>query len=164
MYFIFDRNMKAMLLICLIACAAVADTDSDELLGRFWLPDRDGQVEMYKVGERYFGRVIAYEISDQLDENNPDPKLRSRRFVGIDMFSGFHYNERKNRWEGGTIYDAEGGKTYKCRLWFENDDSGVLWARGFIGLSVFGRTERFERVIDRDTTSARHSPSKPKVP
>jgi len=34
-------------------------------------------------------------------------------------------------------------------LWFDDDDFGILRARAYIGLSILGRTERFERVVEQ---------------
>ena len=54
---------------------------------------------------------------------------------------------------GGTIYDGDSGKTYNCTLWFENGDTAQLSARGYVGISLFGRTEVFTRVTDKDEKS-----------
>ncbi|MFK7895298.1 MAG: DUF2147 domain-containing protein [Myxococcota bacterium] len=116
------------------------------MLGRYWLPDRDGQFEISKREGRYFGRVISYDKPGQLDIANEDPELRSRPFVGVDMFADFHFEKSESRWAGGTIYDAMSGKTYDCNLWFEAGEPGVLQARGYIGFSFLGRTEQFVRV------------------
>ena len=132
----------------LFATGAIAESAPDDVLGKYWLPKKDGQLVVYREGTRYFGRVVSYDVAGQLDEKNPDPALRSRPIVGLDLLSEFSYDEEAVRWVDGTIYDAKSGKTYKCHLWFKDDESGVLWARGYIGLSLFGRTERFVRVPD----------------
>ena len=124
------------------ADAAVADV----VLGKWWFPEKNGQMEVYRDGEKYFGRVIAYDKPEQLDEKNPDPKLRDRPFVGIIMLHDFVYDTKQEKWTNGTIYDGDTGKTYKCTLWFENNNQDELQARGYIGISLLGRTEVFTRV------------------
>ena len=139
---------KALLILLLFSLApATLRADESELLGRYWLPDRDGQFEIYRKGELFFGRVVAYDVAGQLDEENSDPALRSRPFVGIDMFQSFHFEPSSGRWVDGSLYDASDGKTYDGYLWFEEDEPNTLMGRGFIGVSLFGRTERFERVV-----------------
>jgi len=135
---------------CVLLCATVtmAGPRPNSLLGRYWLPQKDGQLEIYLKSDTYFGRVIAYDVAGQLDAKNPDPQQRSRPILGVDLLPEFRFDETTSRWTGGTIYDAKSGKTYKCRLWFEDDDPGVLWARGYIGISILGRTERFERIVE----------------
>ncbi len=132
--------------LVLLATIATAEPSSTTLPGVYWLPEKDGQMQVYQKDKKYFGRVISYDVPGQLDEKNPNPEFRSRPIVGVDLLSEFNYDKESERWVGGTIYDAKSGKTYKCRLWFEDDEPGVLWARGYIGISLLGRTERFERV------------------
>ena len=142
------RMLRLVLCLLLMISTAIADSYGDRVLGRFWLPEKDGQVEIYRQGDKYFGRIVSYDVAGQLDEKNPDPDLRKRPIVGIDLLADFRYDEEGARWFDGTIYDAKSGKTYKCRLWFEDDDSGALWARGYIGISLLGRTELFQRVSE----------------
>jgi len=48
-------------------------------------------------------------------------------------------------WSGGDILDPDNGKVYKCRLRVV-DDNRRLEVRGFIGFSLLGRTQTWERV------------------
>jgi uncharacterized protein (DUF2147 family) len=139
------KFFAVLLLLC--TTAAVADSRPDAVVGRYWLPQKDGQLEIYAQDDRYFGRIVSYDVEGQLDVNNPDLQLQSRPVVGIILLSDFQHDKDENRWTGGTIYDAKSGKTYRCRLWFDEDEPGVLWARGYIGISLLGRTERFERFV-----------------
>jgi uncharacterized protein (DUF2147 family) len=54
------------------------------------------------------------------------------------MLKDFTYAGDKS-WENGTIYDPENGSTYSCEI--NMTDENTLDVRGFIGLSVFGRTD-----------------------
>jgi len=47
-------------------------------------------------------------------------------------------------WDGGEILDPENGKTYRCKV--RVGDDGNLEVRGFIGLSLLGRTQVWERA------------------
>ena len=47
-------------------------------------------------------------------------------------------------WSGGTIYDPEEGKTYKCVM--KLADENTLNVRGYIGVPAFGRTVTWLRV------------------
>ena len=140
--------MQVFLVVCLGASSVAASGATAGVTGAWWFPDRSGQVEIYEKDGRLFGRVLSYRVPGQLDENNPDPKLRSRRFVGIDMIANFRFVSESGRWEGGTIYDPDSGRTYRGLLWIDHGDAGTLWARGFVGLSILGRTERFTRGRD----------------
>lgn len=52
--------------------------------------------------------------------------------------------ESDNKWENGKIMDPKKGKTYKCKLTL-TDEGKKLQVRGFIGFSLLGRTQTWER-------------------
>ena len=64
-----------------------------------------------------------------MDENNPDPALRSRQVLGLTMLSEFE--KRRRDWRGGRIYDPETGRTYGSRL--KRLASGDLQVKGCVG-------------------------------
>jgi len=49
-------------------------------------------------------------------------------------------------WNGGTIFDPNNNKTYKCYMALESNDK--LKVRGFIGFSLIGRTQYWYRVVE----------------
>ncbi|MBX3411513.1 MAG: DUF2147 domain-containing protein [Pirellulales bacterium] len=134
----------------LLPAGAVLAADKEDpakaVLGKWWFPKRNGKMEIYRDGDKFFGKVIAYDEEGALDKNNPDPELAKRPFVGITMLGDFVYNAGKEVWDSGFIYDGDNGKTYKCKMWFDDGDLSKLQARGFIGVALLGRTETFERV------------------
>jgi len=129
----------------------------DEALGKYWFPKKNGKFEVTKEDGIYTGRVVAYDDADALDIHNPDAELAKRKFIGIEMLSNFKFDPKKKQWIGGKIYDGESGKTYKCTLWFEEDDTSVLKGRGYVGISLFGRNEAFERVKPEDENKQQDS-------
>lgn len=136
-------------LLCGALPARAADP-GDAILGKWWFPKKNGKMDVAKVGGVYNGKVIEYEKPEQIDDKNPDPALKNRKFVGINMLADFTYDAGDKKWINGTIYDGESGKTYKCSLWFEDNDTSKLNARGYIGISLFGRTEVFHRLTKEE--------------
>jgi uncharacterized protein (DUF2147 family) len=148
------------LLIWSLPALAADKSAADAVLGKWWFPKKNGQLEITKSGGVYSGKVIAYDDPEVLDNKNPDPELAKRKFVGIEMLSNFKYDADENQWLGGTIYDGDSGKTYKCTLWFEDGKPDELKARGYIGISLLGRTETFKRVTAEDEQAAAEKESK----
>ena len=72
---------------------------------------------------------------------NPDEARRNDPILGMNLVKGFTY-KGKNKWAGGTIYDPNNGKTYKCKMSLKGDD---LKVRGFIGVALLGRTVHWLR-------------------
>ena len=56
--------------------------------------------------------------------------------------SGFRYDV-DGRWVDGRIYDPNSGNTYKGTI--QQVDANTLKLRGYIGISLFGRTEKWTR-------------------
>ena len=129
----------------LLLCAPVASAQN--VLG---LCDAgESHVEIYVCGDFVCGRIA--ELDELLDENgnpkldtsNPDPALRSRPILGMDLIAGFT-PKGEGKWRGGTIYDPRDRKTYKCAMTLKPD--GTLEVRGYVGLAVFGKTVVWTRV------------------
>jgi len=67
-----------------------------------------------------------------------------QRVIGMTIL----WNLRRDgdEWNGGEILDPEEGKIYRCKL-HPTDDGMRLEVRGFIGISLLGRTQVWERVL-----------------
>ncbi|MFM7488669.1 MAG: DUF2147 domain-containing protein, partial [Cytophagales bacterium] len=107
------------------------------------------RVKIDKVGEKFFGKVVWLreplneEGKPKVDKNNPDEKLRTVPLLGYKLLKDFSFVGEKT-WEEGTIYDPENGSTYSCTI--KMTDENTLDVRGFIGVSLFGRTDVWKRV------------------
>lgn len=75
----------------------------------------------------------------RVDVHNPDPALRGRPVLGLELLSGYTFTGK--RWEG-KIYDPESGNTYSSRM--HVDKQGNLAMRGYVGVPMLGRTATFE--------------------
>ncbi|MBN2461456.1 MAG: DUF2147 domain-containing protein [Candidatus Cloacimonetes bacterium] len=115
----------------------------------FWLTqDRDAVVEIFQDNNEFFGRITWLEEPldekgfPKKDDNNPDAIKRDQLINGLIILNGFRTTNNK-KWTGGTIYDPENGKTYSCTMKLQNDE---LKIRGFVGISLLGRTEIWTRT------------------
>lgn len=112
-----------------------------EYLGKWLSPSKKGVVETYLQGNKLFGKLVWVQ-SERKDIYNSDKSLRNREVKGLNLFSNFTWSD--NQWVEGKIYDPEGGSTYSCKMWL-SDDKQTLNVRGYIGISIIGRTEKFTR-------------------
>lgn len=138
-----------LFLLLFVSISAFA-VEAEDLVGVWHTADQEAKVQIERCGQKFCGKIIylkeaIYAADDdqgmagkpKVDRENPDKKLRDRQVVGLEILSGFRFKDGK--WSGGTIYDPESGKTYKCKITLRND--GKLEVRGFIGFSLLGRTE-----------------------
>ena len=88
---------------------------ADKIMGVYWSPKKDAKIEIFKKGDRYFGKSIWTEIQRK-DLKNPNPSLRERDLLGTELFTNFIYKD--GTYEDGKIYDPESGKTYDCKMTF----------------------------------------------
>jgi uncharacterized protein (DUF2147 family) len=155
----------ALLIAILVVCAApLLAGDGDAIVGVWLTPqgNEDGQAQIKITANNgtYEGEIIWLEIpvypaddeqgmagQAKVDRENPDESLRTRPIVGLEIMHDFSY-AGDGKWKGGTIYAPDEGKTYKCKLTLEDD--GTLKVRGYIGVSLLGRTEVWTRVASGD--------------
>lgn len=65
--------------------------------------------------------------------------LKDKPVLGMQILTGM--KPGKDGYEGGTIMDPNNGKTYKCLLWLDPENTARLNVRGYIGVSLFGRSQ-----------------------
>ena len=121
---------------------------AQDVVGKWKLSDGTAIVEVYQAGNLFNGKIVwlknptESDGSPAVDSNNPDPKLRKRQILGLNMLSGLAKNG--SEYSGGTIYDPGNGKTYNCSMKVEGD---VLKVRGSLDKKgLLGRTMDWYRV------------------
>ena len=125
-----------------------ADNEADELMGIWLNHEKDAHVKIYKCGDEFCGKIVWLKEPEEdgapkKDKHNPDQSLQSRPIKGLDILSGFTFDSDK-KWEDGTIYNPRDGKTYSCYLKILDD--GRLKVRGFVGISIIGKTNYWTRI------------------
>lgn len=141
-------NRKQVLMALLVtqilqitsAIAQSKPNEADKIIGIFWSPKKDAKIEIYKEGDLYFGKSI-WVANQKKDSENPNVALQKREILGIELLTNFNY--KNGEYFNGLIYEPESGKTYNCKMSLIDNN---LKVRGFIGISLFGRTEIFERI------------------
>jgi uncharacterized protein (DUF2147 family) len=138
--------MKTQILLPLLTLVAALCGPSavfgqaDNILGWYWAPAKDGIVEIYKNGNTYEGKTV-WILKPLTDRYNPDPAKRHHSLLGMVYLKGFVY--RNGEYVNGTIYNPDNGNTYSAKLWMDGEH---LMMRGFIGISLIGKTERLENA------------------
>jgi uncharacterized protein (DUF2147 family) len=132
--------------ITLLLFAASLPANETAIEGRWLTQEKDGWIRIMLVGDSLEGRIAGAPPGSpserEFDDRNPDPALRTRKLDGLTIMSGFEY-DGDGRWKNGTVYDPNSGKTYRCTLTLI--DPGTLKIRGYIGVSLFGRSETWTR-------------------
>jgi len=122
---------------------STAQAKADAIIGEWVNEKKDARFQIFKKDNQFFGKIIWGTGEDTKDVKNPDIRLRNRDIVGLIILKNFVF-DGDDTWEKGTIYDPREGKTYACKIIFKTKDK--ISVRGFIGISMFGRTEIWTKV------------------
>jgi len=120
--------MKKILFSFLLGLMATMGYAQD-IKGKWLTEAGDAQVEIYEQNGKVNGKIVWLQKGpDTKDVHNKDEKLRTRKLMGVNILSGL--TKKKEKWEGGRIYNPKNGKDYKCSIWM---DGNKLKVRGYIG-------------------------------
>lgn len=112
---------------------------AQNVTGQWITEGGDSYVEIFQNGDKLEGKIIWLKAGDdQLDTKNPDKSMKSRKLMGVNILTGL--TKKKDKWEGGRIYNPKNGKTYKCAIWLEGEE---LKVRGYLGM--FYETQTWQR-------------------
>lgn len=115
-----------------------------QIEGRWLSEEKDGEILVYKEGKKWYGRLVRAKLNkdtNNLDLENPDIEEHSKSVVGKVIVKDMKKDGKG--WNGGTVYDPKSGKTYEAKMWRDGDD---LKLRGFMGLSLFGRSSTWTPI------------------
>jgi uncharacterized protein (DUF2147 family) len=143
--------------VCLIlghpgdtSAAVMADSLPPDAMAGDWLTEtRDATVRIRHDGDRYDGVIVALRDPNgpdgkpARDVHNPDPPKRDRPIVGLTILWNFRATGGGS-YDDGFVYDPDSGKTYHGQATLAG--LGTLKLRGYVGISLFGRTETWTRV------------------
>jgi uncharacterized protein (DUF2147 family) len=132
----------ALITIILSGITGMASAQADPIEGIWFNDKKDAKIQVFKANGKFYGKIIWIKEQTKLDENNPKPALRSKSLVGLVILLGCEKDG--DTYDNGRIYDPENGKTYSCTI--KNKGNNTLALRGYIGLSLFGRTTEWERT------------------
>ena len=138
-------------IVCSFATKSIAQT-ANAVLGIWKNGEGTAMIQVYEKSDKYYGKIVWLKIPNdanskpKTDINNPNEKLQSRPLKGLENLIGFVF-KGNNKWEEGTIYDPKNGNDYSCTLTLVDNNS--LEVRGYVGISMFGRTDVWKRQVKK---------------
>jgi uncharacterized protein (DUF2147 family) len=101
-------------------------------------------IEIFEKNNKVYGRVI--EVLNPKNKNhicsNCSDEDKDKPIIGLVVMKGL--KKDGDEYNGGKILDPKTGKLYKCYINLEDEDK--LKVRGYIGISLFGRTQYWHRI------------------
>ena len=153
MRFLKSIFIRAAMCGFLTAAPSVSAADINDVVGLWrdegsilWI-QRDNatlqaRIIAFRSGELNYleGEEVSWPVgTPRRDDRNPDPLLRERFIMGLNMLT--NYRVQDGRWQG-QIYDPRSGNTYSSTM--KVDRKGELQMRGYIGIALLGRTQTYQ--------------------
>lgn len=138
--------------LLVLPAAAGAEVDAKSPVGRWkTIDEQSGKAKsVIRIWEKdgVLMGLIDELILEPGEDPNPlcdkcDGEHKNEPIKGMTILRGFKKDDEK--WSGGKIFDPETGKTYKCTIAVV-DDGKRLKVRGYIGISLIGRTQYWLRA------------------
>lgn len=112
------------------------------------IDDETGQaksiVEIYEQNGKIYGKIV--EILNPAKKNAKCDKCdgadKGKPLLGLVIIKGLTKDD--DEWTDGDILDPTKGKLYSCTITLEGKDK--LKVRGYVGISLFGRSQEWTRV------------------
>jgi len=133
--------------VLFVATERILAADSPSVTG-LW-KNEDASFEVYEENGKLNAKIVslreplAPDGRQKTDIHNPDAGKHSRPILGMVFMTGFT-STGSGKWGNGTIYDPKSGNTYSCNMELQGTDT--LRVRGYIGVSLIGRTETWKRA------------------
>jgi uncharacterized protein (DUF2147 family) len=129
--------------LCAWAGAAQVRAQSASVLGD-WVEPTGSVIHIDHCGSHVclWIVVLGGEAKAKTDIYNPNPSLRGRPLCGLKIGSGFTLLDGEHAADG-VLYDPKTGKTYHGRFTAEG---AALDLRGYVGIPLFGRSQRWTRA------------------
>ena len=106
----------------------------------------DGLVRIVEVDGELRGTVVAV-FSPPAPSPAPlceecSGELKNKPVIGMTILRGLRWDGAE--YSGGEILDPDDGNVYRCSMRL-SEDGRTLEVRGYIGIALFGRTQRWQR-------------------
>lgn len=150
------RFFAALAVALLIGSASVPPATAGALLASpvgLWQPlDSSGRplglIRIFETNGLYYGRIEPSSPGDDRGARctRCSGDRRGQPIIGLLLLR--HLRPQNGEYVGGDILDPDTGRIYGCTLRL-TDGGRQLIMRGFLGISLLGRSQTWQRVEDR---------------
>lgn len=105
-------------------------------------------INIYEKDGKVFGKIEKLFLKPDENQNPICDKCigenKDAPILGMELLRSFD-KDSETKWSEGTITDPKSGKVYSCKI--ELIENGTkLKVRGYVGISLLGRTQVWERM------------------
>ena len=138
-----------LLAASIAAFGGAAYADAPSAVGYWVTPEGGSVVQIAPCSSGLCGSIVGLRLTRKptdspVDMHNPDAGKRKQPLCGLIMAGSLQpVKGSTTKWEDGWVYDPDSGSTYKAEMKLDGPDK--LDLRGYLGISLFGRTMSWTR-------------------
>lgn len=145
--------MRRLILMTLVMAVSAASFAADQLNGSVWktIDDKTGKPRAVVKFTETNG-VLSGVVQDLVDKDATkicaacSGSLKNKPVVGLTIVHGLKpVSGVANSYDYGSILDPKTGKTYKLKGTLSNNGK-TFNLRGYLGVSILGRNQTWQRV------------------
>ena len=145
-------------LVGAFSTSALAGAAEHKIQG-LWVDNKDPNRQKFAVmvedcGSKVCGSLywlkkpVSANGLPKRDKHNPNEVLRDRPLCGLQILTGFQ-PANDALWQDGEIYNPDDGLTFSSTM--KLSPEGTLKIRGYVGISLFGKTLEWVRPAEEIT-------------
>lgn len=125
-----------------------AQAQKDKIEGLWYNAEKTAKINIFKAkDDKFYGNIVWLKEPNEAgqpktDKKNPKEALRKQPLMNLQILRHFKKDGDKE-YSDGEIYDPKTGKTYSSKITYNGN---ALDVRGYIGISLIGRTTTWERA------------------
>lgn len=145
--------IRFIFLLLTVTCLSSTTYVRTDINGVWLNQDKDAHIKIFELNGKFVGQIVWLKIPNdpetgkpKTDKHNGDDAKKNRPILNLAILANLTWNANNQDWEDGAIYDPKSGNTYSltCSL----KDQNTMELRGYLGISLFGRTDIWTRVIE----------------
>jgi len=158
---VMSKTIRLLVLSALVGAfstSALAGAAEHKIQG-LWVDNKDPNRQKFAVmvedcGSKVCGSLywlkkpVSANGLPKRDKHNPNEALRDRPLCGLQILTGFQ-PANDALWQDGEIYNPDDGLTFSSTM--KLSPEGTLKIRGYVGISLFGKTLEWVRPAEEIT-------------
>ena len=143
------KSIRNYLISAAFICFSISLIQAQSIVGKWkTVDDESGKtrsiIELYNQNGKIYGKVLTLLLPEDKGKVciNCTGEDYNQPIEGLVFVKNL--SKEGDEYKGGTIFDPENGKEYKCKMWIEDDAPNTLNVRGYI--AFFYRTQQWYRV------------------
>ena len=115
---------------------------SKRICGKWENTEKTLRIQIYTQNNEFKAKIIWFSDTEGKpmdywkDRRNPNPALRNRTILGMNILRDLKYNADKDTWEDGKVYDSKHGKEWNAAA--QINKQGLLKVRGYWHFKFIG--------------------------